>query len=139
MAEYLIQGETLTAIADAIREHSNTTLQLTPQGMADHIELVYDAGYDAGCKSVLAEFADWSISTTSSACTVTISNTHPSLYLHLGFDVEASIANKYYSDSVIVPPNSTYSWDEGELTETMLSSESWNIDITEMRFSTNGI
>jgi hypothetical protein len=48
MAEYLIKGETLTAIADAIRAKSNTTSQMTPEAMATNINLVYNKGYADG-------------------------------------------------------------------------------------------
>lgn len=37
MAEYLIQGETLTAIADAIRNKINSQETITPSLMADKI------------------------------------------------------------------------------------------------------
>lgn len=37
MAEFLIQGNTLTAIANAIREKTKTTGTLTPQAMASKI------------------------------------------------------------------------------------------------------
>ena len=40
MAEYKIQGETLTAIADAIRSKVGATAKLTPEQMAAVIESV---------------------------------------------------------------------------------------------------
>lgn len=39
MAEYLIQGETLTAIGDAIRAQTGTTELITPEDMPSHIPL----------------------------------------------------------------------------------------------------
>lgn len=44
MAEYLIQGESLTAIADAIREYAPELTQMTPAEMAENIEKVYENG-----------------------------------------------------------------------------------------------
>lgn len=44
MSDYLIQGETLTAIADAIREKTNITNILTPNEMPAKIDTVYSAG-----------------------------------------------------------------------------------------------
>lgn len=49
MAEYLIQGETLTRIADAIRNKvPSITHPLSPAGMAGAIDSVYDQGFNDG-------------------------------------------------------------------------------------------
>ena len=49
MSEYLIQGETLSAIADKIREYvPQITTELTPTEMADNIAEVYNQGYEVG-------------------------------------------------------------------------------------------
>ena len=99
----------------------------------------YDDGYSAGQNSVLTEFADWSLSTTSNSCTVSITNTHTSLYLHLEFYVfEAANEGQEYSASVVVPPDSSYSWDSGDWYDSLSGAE-WEISITGMRFSKNGV
>jgi hypothetical protein len=99
----------------------------------------YDDGFANGQNSVLTEFADWSLSTTSSSCTVSITNTHTSLYLHLGFYVyESGYDQIEYETSVVVPPDSSYSWDSGDWADSIESAE-WDISITGMRFSKNGV
>lgn len=100
----------------------------------------YEDGYNDGVNSALAEFADWSLSTTSNSCTVSITNTHPSMYLHLDFIVGewVSIGDSYEA-SVIVPPNSSYSWDSGDWVDSAPSGAEWDIYINSMRFSTDGV
>lgn len=103
------------------------------------LDRVYNAGYEAGVNSVLTEFADWSLSTTSNSCTVSIINTHTSLYLHLEFEVgEWANRGDVYTASVIVPPNSSYSWDSGDWFDSLSGAE-WEIYITNMRFSKDGV
>ena len=99
----------------------------------------YDDGFANGQNSVLTEFADWSLSTTSNSCTVSITNTHTSLYLHLDFEVSEYVSvDDTYLASVIVPPNSSYSWDSGDWHDSLSGAE-WGIYITSMRFSKNGV
>ena len=98
----------------------------------------YDEGYADGQNSVLTEFADWNLSTTSNSCTVSITNTHPSLYLHLVFYVMDITSSGEYEASVVVEPNSSYSWDSGDWYEGLSGAE-WDIAVTEMRFSKDGI
>ena len=99
----------------------------------------YDDGFANGQNSVLTEFADWSLSTTSNSCTVSITNTHTSLYLHLDFEVSEYVSvDDTYSASVVVPPNSSYSWDSGDWHDSLSGAE-WGISITGMRFSKNGV
>lgn len=47
MSEYLIQGETLTAIADAIRAKDGSTAQIAPGDMPDKIAAIETGGEDA--------------------------------------------------------------------------------------------
>ena len=99
----------------------------------------YDDGFANGQNSILSEFADWNLSTTSNSCTVSITNTHTSLYLHLEFYVfEAANEGQEYSASVVVPPDSSYSWDSGDWYDSLSGAE-WEISITGMRFSKNGV
>lgn len=99
----------------------------------------YDDGFANGQNSVLTEFADWSLSTTSNSCTVSITNTHTSLYLHLEFEVgEWANSGDVYTASVVVPPDSSYSWDSGDWFDGLSGAE-WDIYITSMRFSKNGV
>ena len=56
MAEFLIQGNTLTAIANAIREKTNTTGTLTPEAMASKIsEISASGGGDGKIQDVATE------------------------------------------------------------------------------------
>lgn len=99
----------------------------------------YDDGFANGQISVLGEFADWNLSTTSNSCMVSITNTHTSLYLHLEFYVfDAANDVQEYSASVVVPPDSSYSWDSGDWYDSLSGAE-WYINITGMRFSKDGV
>lgn len=46
MAEYLIQGETLTELADVIREKTGSTVAMTPSGMIAEIDKLADVSSD---------------------------------------------------------------------------------------------
>lgn len=47
MAEYLVQGESITAVADAIREKGGTTAPLSfPAGMAEAVRNIQSGGGD---------------------------------------------------------------------------------------------
>ena len=48
MAEYLIQGETLTGIADQIRSRTGSTNSISPTDMGNQVQLVYAKGYTNG-------------------------------------------------------------------------------------------
>ena len=58
MAEYLVQGESLTAVADAIREKGGTTAPLSfPAGMASAIRGIQNGGGDLSSVDVyIADF-----------------------------------------------------------------------------------
>lgn len=58
MAEYLVQGESLTAVADAIREKGGTTAPLSfPAGMASAIRGIQSGGGDLSSVDVyIADF-----------------------------------------------------------------------------------
>lgn len=98
----------------------------------------YDDGFANGQNSILSEFADWSLSTTSNSCTVSITNTHTSLYLHLEFYVMELRSGGEYEASVVIEPDSSYSWDSGDWCDSLSGAE-WDICITGMRFSKNGV
>lgn len=48
MAEYLIQGETLTGIADQIRSRTGSNNLISPTDMGSQVQLVYAKGYTNG-------------------------------------------------------------------------------------------
>lgn len=58
MAEYLVQGESITAVADAIREKGGTTAPLSfPAGMASAIRGIQNGGGDLSSVDVyIADF-----------------------------------------------------------------------------------
>lgn len=58
MAEYLVQGESLTAVADAIREKGGTTAPLSfPAGMAAAVRNIQSGGGDLSSVDVyIADF-----------------------------------------------------------------------------------
>ena len=58
MAEYLVQGASLTAVADAIREKGGTTAPLSfPAGMAEAVRSIQSGGGDLSSIDVyIADF-----------------------------------------------------------------------------------
>lgn len=58
MAEYLVQGESITAVADAIREKGGTTAPLSfPAGMAKAVRNIQSGGGDLSSIDVyIADF-----------------------------------------------------------------------------------
>lgn len=58
MAEYLVQGESITAVADAIREKGGTTAPLSfPAGMAKAVRNIQSGGGDLSSVDVyIADF-----------------------------------------------------------------------------------
>ena len=130
MAKYLIDGSTLTAIADAIRENSPNSWigqSIRPEQMPQCIEDCYYDGYDDGYEDgkadggvdleALGALCDWQVATNSDSWPViTIVNYHPSYYLHCAiyddggsqmYDPDTDI---YFDGvSVVVPPNSSRS------------------------------
>ena len=58
MAEYLVQGESITAVADAIREKGGTTAPLSfPAGMAKAVRDIQSGGGDLSSVDVyIADF-----------------------------------------------------------------------------------
>lgn len=58
MAEYLVQGASLTAVADAIRERGGTTAPLSfPAGMAEAVRNIQSEGGDLSSVDVyIADF-----------------------------------------------------------------------------------
>ena len=58
MADYLVQGESITAVADAIREKGGTTAPLSfPEGMAKAVRNIQSGGGDLSSVDVyIADF-----------------------------------------------------------------------------------
>lgn len=58
MAEYLVQGASLTTVADAIREKGGTTAPLSfPDGMAEAVRSIQSGGGDLSAVDVyIADF-----------------------------------------------------------------------------------
>lgn len=57
MAEYLVQGASLTAVADAIREKSGTTAPLSfPAGMAEAVRNIQSGGDLSSVDVYIADF-----------------------------------------------------------------------------------
>lgn len=93
---YLIKGETLTAIADAIRTNAPDNYEgyvMIPEEMPDAIRNVrqegFDDGYAEGKKNsgvdleALEELCEWMLTSDSmSNPMITIFNRHPSYYMH---------------------------------------------------------
>lgn len=93
---YLIKGETLTAIADAIRTNAPDNYGgyvIIPEEMPDCISNVrqegFDDGYAEGKKNsgvdleALEELCEWMLTSDSmSNPMITIFNKHPSYYMH---------------------------------------------------------
>lgn len=57
MAEYLVQGESITAVADAIRERGGTTAPLSfPAGMAEAVRNIQSGGDLSAVNVYIADF-----------------------------------------------------------------------------------
>lgn len=57
MAEYLVQGESITAVADAIREKGGTTAPLSfPAGMAEAVRNIQSGGDLSSVDVYIADF-----------------------------------------------------------------------------------
>ena len=57
MAEYLVQGASLTAVADAIRERGGTTAPLSfPAGMAEAVRNIQSGGDLSSVDVYIADF-----------------------------------------------------------------------------------
>lgn len=70
MAEYLVQGESITAVADAIREKGGTTAPLSfPAGMAAAVRGIQSGGGDLSSVDVyIADFtSDADLTVTAGA------------------------------------------------------------------------
>ena len=70
MAEYLVQGESITAVADAIREKGGTTAPLSfPEGMAEAVRNIQSGGGDLSAIDVyIADFtSDADLTVTAGA------------------------------------------------------------------------
>lgn len=70
MAEYLVQGASLTAVADAIRERGGTTAPLSfPAGMAEAVRSIQSGGGDLSSVDVyIADFtSDADLTVTAGA------------------------------------------------------------------------
>lgn len=70
MAEYLVQGASLTAVADAIRERGGTTAPLSfPAGMAEAVRSIQNGGGDLSSIDVyIADFtSDADLTVTAGA------------------------------------------------------------------------
>ena len=144
MAEYLIKGETLTSLANTIRNHTGISGSMTPSEMVDNIQLVYskgreeghDRGYEEAEQDILSSCVDWNMVTTSSSCFVYFSNTSPTYYVYMYFEVNAQVSGIGFSNEIVIPPEGEYVWDEGEFGE--LSGEEWELIVYSMRFSKDG-
>lgn len=70
MAEYLVQGASLTTVADAIRERGGTTAPLSfPDGMAEAVRSIQSGGGDLSAVDVyIADFtSDSDLTVTAGA------------------------------------------------------------------------
>lgn len=57
MAEYLVQGASLTTVADAIRERGGTTAPLSfPEGMAEAVRSIQSGGDLSAIDVYIADF-----------------------------------------------------------------------------------
>lgn len=134
MAKYVIDGATLTEIADAIRRFTRTEQgydipqSITPERMPDHIETYvadsnydkgyadgYDTGYSAGQTEgleALGELCEWMVTTDSNSYPmITIRNMHPSYYLHgtlVTYDWRSGHTSK--RTTFVVSPNASKSY-----------------------------
>ncbi len=123
MSKYVIDGTTLTNIADAIRRASPYDYQtITPEEMPQCIEAgvrdpAFDDGYEYGYAKgqtegleALGALGEWNVVITSEDYySIAIRNFHPSYYLHcdivyIGGDGQSNF---------VVSPNSVRSWESG--------------------------
>lgn len=146
MAEYLIQGETLSAIANAIREWAGDSVgdhTMTPAEMANSIEWVYEQGWETGYSdaeiSILRSCVDWNMTATSNSCTINFINNSSTYYVYIDFEVIAQTSGMSYTDEIVIPPAEEYCWDNDDTAGWGdLSSEEWELTVYEMRFSKDG-
>lgn len=71
MADYLIKEETLTAIANSIRDNTNTVADIYPEEMPNQINEVYNKGFADGSSQPSAELPTPTISINSDTGVVT--------------------------------------------------------------------
>lgn len=127
MAKYVIDGATLTAIADRIRAEEASigdwrNASMTPEEMPDAIGDVRYAGYQNGYSEgyqtgyvngkaasggdleALGALCEWEIIVDSDSClTIYVINYHPTYYLHCVY----ISSNPYLSEQkIVVPPQS---------------------------------
>lgn len=100
----------------------------------------YSDGLAASSSSEISNFANYYVTASDGGCDIMFINTHASMFLHLSFLVEDYKNSEDYSDTIIIPPNSEYLWSSTEDNLGMTNSSSdWFVEITEMRFSADGV
>lgn len=112
MAKYVIDGATLTAIADAIRDYASELGTMTPSAMVGAIDVVYEKGYadgqaDSGVDlEALGELCEVVTMVDSAGeLYVAIFNRHPTYYLHCTVN-----HTNFGSMNVVVSPNGMKSY-----------------------------
>lgn len=115
MAKYVIDGATLTAIANKIREKAPEAWgddPITPEYMPSGVECAYDDGWDAGYNAgkaasgaaleALGELCEVATMVDSAEeLVVAVYNRHPTYYLHC-----TMIHTNIGTVNVVVSPNS---------------------------------
>ena len=91
--------------------------------------------------SSISDFADFYVTAVKTYCEVEFINLHPSLYLHLCFNVCEANSGDTYSDTIVIPPSGAEIWTSTDYPDNMTNSSSceWEVNITEMRLSTDGV
>lgn len=123
MAKYLIDGATLTAIANKIREKAPEAWgddPITPEYMPSGVECAYDDGWDAGYNAgkaasgsdleALGALCEWHVIIDSDLyAAISVRNKHPSYYLHCRVSALDTMSGGGGSFDMVVPPNSSKS------------------------------
>lgn len=118
--EYLIYGETLTAITDKMRDLTpyngdiNEDDPIKPEKIPEMLPLIRQDGYDEGYEKgqtegleALDALCEWSImSNSQSYPIVTIINRHPSYYLHCEIYGVNADGDDWYNELAVPPDDS---------------------------------
>lgn len=94
----------------------------------------YQVGYDAN-EEILSELMEWSVTTDSGMCSVSVINKHYDKWLLANLEIYCASGEEFFQD-VLIPPrgNNSYAFNS----ELAPSEARWMVDIVKVRFSTDG-
>ena len=94
----------------------------------------YEDGYADGVNSALAGYVDWNVTATADSCEIYFYNNHPTLSVFMEFEVYLRKSEVLHNDEIIIPPNSSFTWNVNEMNLQSISQEEWEVYVNGMRF-----